>query len=305
MYQRLLVPLDGSEQAEYALEYAAELSQRIGAQVTLFHVCAPTEHHLQQMHEGYLAHQTMLLKDLLNQAGVEGTRVDSMMVFGDPATEILGYANENNVDLIAMTTHGRSNISRWLMGSVADKVVRHSRVPVRLVKSSVPGGELQRHLPEKEILVLLDGSPIAEQALPHVVTHAKMFDAEVTLLRVCESPIILADYPEGIMELSWEAHVNRITERDTQECRCYVDNLSNWLETQGVKSNTETLSGSPAEEIARYIESRAFDLIALTTHGRSGVTRWAVGSVAQKILQATSIPLLLVRASPASLVGDP
>ena len=298
MYQKLLIPLDGSDQAECALEYAAEISQRIGSQATLFHVCAPTEHHLQKMHEGYLAYQTMLLKDLLKQAGAEGTRVDSTMVFGDPANEILGYANEHNVDLIAMTTHGRSNISRWLMGSVADKVVRHSRVPVRLVKSSMPAGELQPRPPGNKILVLVDGSPISEQVLPHVVVHARMFDAEVTLLRVCENPVIPADYPEGIMELSWEEHVNRITERDTQESRYYVDNLSDWLKTQGVKSHTEMLNGSPAEEILRYIESRQFDLIAITTHGSSGVTRWAMGSVAQKVLQATSMPLLLVRAWP-------
>lgn len=297
MYRRLLIPLDGSEEAEYALEYAAELSPRIGAQVTLFHVCAPSEHHLQKMHEGYLSYRTMLLKDLLNQTGGQETRVDSMMVFGDPATEILGYASENDVDLVAMTTHGRSNISRWLMGSVADKVVRHSRIPVRLVKSNIPEGELHRHLPEKEILVLVDGSTISEQVLSQLVMYAKTSGAEVTLLRVCETPVIPGDYPEGIMALSWEEHVARITERSALECRLFVDNLSDLLEKEGVKSNTETLTGSPIEEVVGYIESRPIDLIAITTHGRSGVTQWASGDMAQKLLRATSIPLLLIRAS--------
>lgn len=292
MYERIVVPLDGSELAELALEYVRGLAAGTGAQVILLHACRPE---VERMHRVYLQHIEQVLRSRLEDAGSEGSTVDSAVLLGHPAEEILTYAEKNKVSLIAMTTHGRSGVRRWALGSVADKVARHSAVPVWLVRSDMPEETIRREWPERRILVLLDGSKRAERVLPYVAGHAKTTSAEVILLRVFGRPPLFAEYATGLQS-NWAEHIEQFTASELEECNRYLAGPERRLKDAGVKVRSEALLGNAWDEIIDYIESDSFNLVALTSHGRSGIARWALGSVAERVLQGCPVPLLLVRA---------
>nr|AJG38142.1 UspA domain-containing protein [bacterium enrichment culture clone fosmid MGS-K1] len=151
-------------------------------------------------------------------------------------------------------------------------------------------------MPERKIVVPLDGSETAEQILPYVVDHAKICDSEVVLLRVCERPLITADYPEANMQLSWKEHVERMTSYWQQQCNIYLEDVEKRVAAPEVEIKSEVLFGNAPDQIINYVESNQFNLIAMTTHGHSGVSRWVLGSVAAKVLDGTSTPILLARA---------
>ena len=311
MYKRMLVPLDGSELAEVVFTYAKELAGRLSLDVTLLHVCSPTEQELAPMHRSYTEHMAGIVKLQVEaiqkkvgiQPGGKAVEVRGELVVGYPAEEILSYADENDIDLILMSTHGRSGIRRWAMGSVADKVLRASKVPVWLVRAGIPEEVVYDKWPSRTILVPLDGSELAESVLPHVEAVAKQRGAEIVdviLLRVCEPPIISSDYPEAIMPLSWEEHVEQQMALCKRASEKYLASVEKRLKDAGLKVRSEALVGkpplgNPANEIIDYANRNPFNLIVMATHGRSGISRWAYGSVAARVLLGVSSPLFLVR----------
>jgi nucleotide-binding universal stress UspA family protein len=154
----------------------------------------------------------------------------------------------------------------------------------------------------KKILVPLDGSKLAECVLPHVENIATGCSVgEVIILRVCESPSIIADYPES-KNKTWEKHVERMTTNAQQQCNIYLDDVEKQLRDKGFNVRIDSRLGKPAEEIADYASKNKVDLIVMASHGRSGVNRWAYGSVADKVLRSTCVPVLLVKA-PGCVVG--
>jgi nucleotide-binding universal stress UspA family protein len=147
----------------------------------------------------------------------------------------------------------------------------------------------------EKILVPLDGSELAESVLPHVETIARGCSVvEIVLLRVCEAPSILSDYPEG-NDKSWEKHVGRMTTNAQQQCNIYLGDVEKQLRDQGFNVRTESCLGKPAEEIVNYATKNKVDLIVMASHGRAGVSRWAYGSVADKVLRSSCVPVLLVK----------
>ena len=307
----MLVPLDGSELAEVVFTYAKELAGRLSLDVTLLHVCSPTEQELAPMHRSYTEHMAGIVKLQVEaiqkkvgiQPGGKAVEVRGELAVGYPAEEILSYADENDIDLILMSTHGRSGIRRWAMGSVADKVLRASKVPVWLVRAGIPEEVVYDKWTSRTILVPLDGSELAESVLPHVEAVAKQRGAEIVdviLLRVCEPPIISSDYPEAIMPLSWEEHVEQQMALCKRASEKYLASVEKRLKDAGLKVRSEALVGkpplgNPANEIIDYANRNPFNLIVMATHGRSGISRWAYGSVAARVLLGVSSPLFLVR----------
>ena len=295
MYEKIVVPLDGSELAERALDYITGLAIASRAKVTLLQVCTPDQPEAERIHRVYLQHIEEVLRSRLEDAASEGSKVDSTVLLGHPAEEILTYAEKNKVGLIAMTTHGRSGIRRWALGSVAARIARHSPVPIWLVRTDVPEEAIRTEWPERRILVLLDGSERAEKVLPYVADHAKTGGAEVVLLRVLEPLSTLAVYAPS-MFANWEELAGQMMADQQEECNRYFAGLESQLGDEGILVRSETLNGNVWNEIISYIEKDGFDLVALTSHGRSGVARWAVGSVAETLLRKCPVPLLLVRA---------
>jgi len=142
---------------------------------------------------------------------------------------------------------------------------------------------------------LLDGSERAERVLPYVADHAKSGGAEVVLLRVVEPPSTLAVYAPS-MFANWEELAEQMMADQQKECNRYFAGFESRLGDEGILVRSETLTGNVWNEIISYIERDGFDLVALTSHGRSGIARWAVGSVAETLLRKCPVPLLLVRA---------
>ncbi len=311
MYERMLVPLDGSKLAEVVFAYATELAGRLSLDVTLLHVCSPKEQESAPMHRAYVerAGETIRhhLEEIQKKAGIQpgssAVATRGELAVGYPAEEILSYADENDIDLILMATHGRSGIRRWAIGSVADKVLRASKVPVWLVRAGIPEEVVYDQWTRRTILVPLDGSELAESVLPHVEALVKQLGTElvdVILLRVCEPPIISSDYPEAIMPLSWEEHVEQQMARSKRVSEEYLTKVKKRLKDAGLKVRSEVLVGkpplgNPADEIVDYANRNPFNLIVIATHGRSGISRWAYGSVAARVLLGVSSPLFLVR----------
>ena len=154
----------------------------------------------------------------------------------------------------------------------------------------------------KKVLVPLDGSKLAECVLPHVERLAESgMVKEIILLRVCDSPSIVADYPET-KNKTWDKHVERMTTNAQQACGLYIEDVEQSLKDRGFKVKAESSLGKPAEEIVNFANKSKVDLIIMASHGRSGVSRWAYGSVAEKVLRSSCIPVLLVKV-PGCVVG--
>jgi len=148
----------------------------------------------------------------------------------------------------------------------------------------------------EKVLVTLDGSKLAESVIPVVLKLAQAGGVrEVLLLRVCEPLSVLADYPSS--EPTWQKHIEQLTARAADQCALYLGDAVQRLKSQGVNVKSVTALGKAADEIVSFAEKNKVDLIAIASHGRSGPSRWAFGSVADKVLRSTTIPVLLVHAS--------
>lgn len=306
MYRKMLVPLDGSQLAEVVFPYAKELAGRLDLEIILLHVYSPAERESGAMHRAYIDRVTDIIRrqseEVEGRMGVQpekkAVQVQGEVAEGYPAEEILRYADKNDVDLILIATHGRSGVRRWAMGSVADKVLRASKVPVWLARAGIHEEIVYDKWPKRTVLVPLDGSELAESVLPHAEALAKQRGAElveVVLVRVCEPPVIPADYPEASMPLSWEEHVEQVVAKCRHACEQYLAEVEKGLKDAGLEVRSEVLVGKPGNEIVDYVNRNPFNLIVMSTHGRSGLGRWAYGSIADKVLHGVSSPIFLVR----------
>ena len=147
-----------------------------------------------------------------------------------------------------------------------------------------------------KILVPLDGSRLAECALPYVEELVKTKSVkEIILFRVCEQPAIRADYPANMPE-PWPEHVKDIMDSARNQCSSYLDDVEKRLKDLGVKVQVQTCLGEAAEEIVKYTEQNKINMIAMASHGRSGISRWTFGSVAEKVFRHSPVPVLMVKA---------
>jgi len=299
MYKKMLVPLDGSKLAEVVFAYARELAGTLDLDLILFHVCRPEESELLPMHRSYVERAAEIVRrqsrEVQERAGIQpGLKIVEAqveMAVGHPAEEILNYAEKNDIDLILMATHGRSGIGRWAMGSVVDKVLRVSKVPVWLVPAGTPGEIVYDERPRRTILVPLDGSELAEEVLPHVETLAKQRAAElvdVVLLTVLEFQILSTSHYQKRLQEQEELEYRKRAEQ-------YLSGVEMRLMKRGLRVKSEVLQGKPADEIVDYVNRNHFNLIVMATHGLSGLARWAYGSVADRVLHGVSSPIFLVR----------
>jgi len=228
---------------------------------------------------------------------VEKDSVTGKAVAGNVAEEILRCADETGSDLIFMAAHGHSGRGLWVLGSVAHKVLTVSRVPILLVRGNLPRGKAYSEWPETAI-VPLDGSTLSEFVLPYVEALARKKGAapEIRLLRVCEPPVLLADYPEAVMPEKWDQHVQLAQQSAERACGLYLGEVQKRLQDAGLTVHTEVLLGDKvADAVIQHAKRQPLAVIAMSTHGQSGFTKWPYGHVADRILLATENPLLLVR----------
>lgn len=285
MYERILVPLDGSELAERALSYAGAIATRLKSEIVLLTVCAPGGC-LERPLRAYLEKQAEELVSM-------GAKASAVVAEGDAAEEILNLAEANYVGLIVVSTHGLSGSGRWAMGNIASKVLQKAHTPTLLVKP----GKSEPAFDEKglgSVLVSLDGSHFAEAILPYVEDLARGMDSEAALLTVVE-PVKLPRMESYGHWVDFDKYEEHLANEAEAKAKRYLGGQELALREKGVRVSSTVLSGRPAETILQHAEDKSVGIIALSTHGYSGITRWAYGSVASKIVECSSRPVLLVR----------
>ena len=298
---QILVPSDGSPLAEQALSCAMALSQVLAAELVLLgavSIPADTQEILDRagVKAGALLEQLKAeanehLSGVVKQLREAGLTARYVVHCGPAAEAIVGYAEQMDVRQIVMATHGYSGPNRWTHGSVAERVLQSASVPVLLVR--VPEGEAsdqRQPMCCQRILVPLDGSIRAERVLPAVTPIARALGSQVILFQV---PIV---YVSGWLASEWFLPVQGVLATAEQDARDYLSYVATRLKQQGVNASTATEVGAVAESIIEYAEANQMDLIAMCTHGRTGLRRWALGSVADRVLRAGRVPILLVRA---------
>jgi nucleotide-binding universal stress UspA family protein len=294
MYKKMLVILDGSKLAEVVSSYARELSGRLNLAVDLLHVCRPEEADLLPMRRAYIDH---MAEEMISKTEGKSVPAQGHVVLGYPPDEILKYAGENQIDLIMLATHGVSGIRRWGLGSVADKIIHASEVPIWLVPAHLSETILTDSSPARSILIPLDGSKLAEAVIPDVKELIKQRGAEIEmiLINVINQPVI-PPYVIYWNQTEQSRMVGETVAALKTNSQIYLNTLVETLKKDGFKARAVQAIGDPTEEVIKCAGENKPGLIAMTTHGRSGLNRFVFGSVAENIMRRLQkTPLFLVK----------
>jgi nucleotide-binding universal stress UspA family protein len=290
----ILIPLDGSAEAESVLPYLIDVARKFNSRVHVLGVgIGRKTRRVNRLIEDYINRTA-------NKLHSDNIKAELVIRYGAAADKILDFTAEQEIDLIIMATHGRSGITRWWMGSVAEKVISEATAPVLLVRSQRPrktGTSDKLNLPHK-ILAPLDGSDIGESALPYAEAIASSSRGSINLLQVISPP--------GTVEANllggpdWRKFVKAMHDAGED----YLKGIAERLNSKNIKVTYEIATGDPADKIVEYATNIRASMVAMSTHGRTGITRWVLGSVADKVLHGARIPILLVR-SPKMIAIKP
>ena len=291
MVSKILVPLDGSIAAEAVLPYVERIATAANVRISLFAAVdrprdwgEDTGGDLKgERHEA----ESYLRRLQARLASATGNDVEAEVVASDPAAGILAAAETRHPDLIAMTTHGRSGVARWVLGSVAAKVLHATHTPLLLVRPPADGKQGNTSS-LKKLLVPLDGSDLSASVLPFAGDLAKRLEASVVLFHAVYEPVM--NYPGA--EAVFDTPVLEGMEAGARE---FLASAGNGLTEQGVKAEVVAAIGNATDAIVWAAEREGADLIVMSTHGRSGIGRIVLGSVADGVVRRTSLPVILVR----------
>ncbi len=321
MFQTILVPLDGSSRAEYALPVAAQLARHTGKMIVLVRVVSfATEYWpavpspaplMQSVVDGELQASATYLKNVASSAELTGIEVMTTARYGVVAPVILATATEYHADLIVMCSHGHTGVAHVLMGSVAEKVARHASMPVLVVREKAEvSAEISQPL---RILVPLDGSAYARAALEPAAALLSALaapgqQAAIHLVRVIEPAADQTDEAQVAQRRSLSRAKHYLSQTTDLIRDGYVASvvakqhiLVNWsvaLDTDRARAIVRVAeNGEDMQGVGAF---GGCDLIAMATHGRGGLQRWAMGSATERVLHMTKRPLLIVR--PAEVI---
>ena len=310
MYSRILVPVDGSSLSEQVLPYVQQLGLGLSIPVTLMTVVEPSppsiglpldpSHQEQDTARHRADHAAAYLDSLADALRADGVAVSTLAPSGSPAQEIARESEREADTLIAMSGHGRSGVARWWLGSVADRVLHTTDAPLLLIRFHED--ERPTHAQGfSRVVVPVDGSPLAEEILPHVAHITKALGMAVDLVRVVPTwneYLALAAPSENFGAASIDTtSLDEAFRYNEEEANRYLERLKEDLLQQGVDPvETHSLRGDPASSIIDVATETPDRLVAMTTHGRSGVGRWVLGSVADRVVRNSGDPVLVVRA---------
>ena len=263
MLKHILVPIDASPAAESVLDRLDSLLTRPCAEVVLLHCTEPP-----------LAEAEIYVRALAERLSAKGVLCRGVVKPGPAEDAIVAMAAEQPSGMIAMATHGRSGLARLAYGSVAESVLRRTRVPVLLVRTAEPN-EPAAPLVVRRIVVPVDESLQALAVVPLVVELAKAAKAEVTIVHVL---------PHDPAQAEAAGRAERVIEVSRAR-----------FEDEGLACECQIRSGDAAEEIIDAVRQKRADLLACSTHGRSGMARAVMGSVAEKLLRSSGVPMLVCR----------
>ena len=303
MLNHILVPLDGSTLAECVLPHVAAIAPVTHARITLLHVLQqtrngggspavdPVEWHLQKQNaEKYLEG----IVNRLNEAGILG--VESVMLEGNPAGSVIEFARNNNVDLIALSTHGHSGLSGWNVSGVVQKILLRSYKSTLLVRAYMPSATGTTKIRYKRLFVGMDGSPRSEFVLPFAINLAQFYKSQLILETVVERPRFINRMPvsQEIVDLA-----NQFVEKNRQAASHYFKQLLAQFSTKDLKIKTHISVGDNAIAVLHDMaEESNPDLMLLAAHGETGERRWPYGSVTTSFIAYGNTSLLIMQDLP-------
>jgi nucleotide-binding universal stress UspA family protein len=326
MYKRILVPLDGSARAERSIPVAAHIARATDGTVILVRIATlpftyspylGSATYADEVIEADMSEVQTYLNALANSEPLTGVKTITKAILGSPAQEILATAKSLNVDLIVMTSQGRTGMKRWMLGSVAQKIARNSAVPVLVLheKGPLPTGP---HLDTRPLraLVPLDGSPLAKAALEPAAQLVAAISApgegSLHFMRVIKPPTTQELRMAGGQDSSESLEADKL-----HKAKTYLSSIADQFHSGPLArlNLSVTWSVAVAEDVAHTIIQMAengedaegagafgrCDLIAIATHGRGGLQHWVMGSVTERVLGATKLPILIVRPQSAEL----
>lgn len=296
MFNKILVPLDGSELSERALTPALALSQKPGGSVTLLRVTLASsslaaglekfESHIKDWRQKQHTQERLQAEAYLEALKATHTRagcsVETCVANEEVLDSILELGKRH--DVIVMSTHGYSGLTRLMMGSVTERVLAAGECPVLVIRSTKP---IQR------ILVPLDGSALSETAVAPALEAAVCFKAAVTLFRVVDE---MTEFERiQLTGLDETDIATRLRDRLMNEAENYLNALVVPPETALHVSREAVVSNTPGFRILDYAQRHETDLIVMATHGRTGVAKWIYGSVTEKVLRNWQSSMLVIR----------
>lgn len=295
MYKKILVPLDGSSYSERVLAHLPAFVTPGTTQVILLRVLELYRAYtlvgyaeaMEQITAGSVrAEATQYLNGLRGELRAMGIQAQIRVLEGDVTSTIRGVAEAEEVDLIAMTTHGRSGVSRWALGSVADHILRVVQQPVLLVRGDTAVSS--PHAP-RTILVPLDGTAFAEQVLEQAEVLAHQEQATVLLLRALD---LLMDQELDGMIVHADGY-GTLRALRARAAAGYLAQVEAHLRSRDITTRSLVHDLPPAEAILQAAKAEAAQLVVMSTHGRGSLGRWVYGSVADAVLRRATCPVLL------------
>lgn len=290
MFEKILVPLDGSELGELVLPYVEEMGRRLNSEIVLLHFCPPDLERFCHEHQVYLQHIAQIVK-----RRTKGT-VKTVALSGRANRIIVDYAVNQDIGLIVGMSRSESDTNRWAIGSTADKVVRETSKPVLIISADVPTIKRGSNILNK-VLISLDGSHASEAILPYVKNFmcgiSKNAETEVTLLRVL-SPSHHVPVGEAVVIVPYtDVELSQLKE----QAESYLVGIGRELEQDGIIVHCDAVirSVSTADQILDFATKKKVNLIAMSTHGRTGISRLFLGTTTDRVLHSVKIPILLIK----------
>lgn len=310
MFDSIVVPLDGSRVAAYALPYATALAEAFGSRLTLVSVITPRLKDLgtgdvfglttgvrREADQRAMANATAFLESVAAPLRARGVACEYALHHGNPAEEIIACAGKDASTLIVMSTHGYTGFKRLRLGGVAQHVVRHAAVPTFVVRAPEHGAHRETATC-KEVTVTLDGSPLAETALPVATRLAEAFGVPLVLLTILPSIV----YPTSSYDTEFTPSTIEQEEADQRGAEAYLAATAARLATPTLPVETvwrRGIAARPEEAISEYLSERPEGIVVMASHGRGGVLGWAIGSTADGMITRAPCPVLIVRAGTA------
>jgi nucleotide-binding universal stress UspA family protein len=291
MYRKLIVPLDGSVKVEGVLPFVDDLAAKFNSEIVIIGVSAVRTINVPRLLSTYI-------ESIADKIRSKGIQVQAHLLPGNPGEEIINFANKNNDGILVLASYGGSGSGHWLLGDLIGKITLRTFIPVLLIpeKRLNPDNLSSRF---KRILVPLDTSLDGEAALPWAVELSKKASSKIFLLHVI--PSIYKNYGLPDYAVNFE---KQLFETLRNEGEKYLKDVTGNLTKENLDTVYHITAGTPAEKIFTYAEEHLIDLIAISTHGRTGIKRFVLGSVARQVIFSTDIPVLLIRAKPDKIQSN-
>ena len=296
MFEKILLPLDGSELSELTIPYAEELAGKLGSEVILYHVHGREHTSQEHMHLMYLERVSEIMqRNIQNgQPARRDVKITTIVEAGEPTENICQLVETNNIDLIIMTAVSTSGLKIGkMLGSVTDHVCQTVSIPVMLIRpQNLIPTDRESHL-ISHILIPLDGSDLSKLALPPGEELAAKLKIAVTLFQMATTVRLYSDVSGSSTYIDY----TKVNDDEKKHAIAEMSSLEKELREKGLNVTNVVISGSDAAtEIIELCKRTGIDLVVMSTHGRSGLGRWVFGNVAEKVLRHGETPLLLIHA---------